>query len=151
MLEQPEFEEIIRDTTKRIEGDIIWNEDDDHSPTVEFRCELVSDAGYPLFVKGSYNLLAEKLTYAIIHRRAGRIYALDLGQDHRNPDGKLVGEKHKHRWREEIRDKEAYVPSDITAPVTEPVSVWQQFCLEAQIVHNGDMKKPHPFQYDLFF
>ena len=124
MLLQPEFEELIADTTKQIEVNISWNEDEDHSPAVEFRVEVTSNAGYPLFVKGSYNVLTLKLTYALIHRAVGRIYALDLGQDHRNPDGNLVGEKHKHRWDERYRDKKAYVPTDITAPVTDPVKVW---------------------------
>jgi len=151
MLPQEEFEEIINDASKRIESDIAWDEDEDHSPAVEFRAEIASEAGYPLFVKGSYNPLTEKLTYALIHRGAGRIYALDLGQDHRNPNGQLVGEKHKHRWDENVRDKDAYVPTDITAPATEPVNVWQQFCAEARITHNGAMKSPPPTQLDLFF
>jgi hypothetical protein len=151
MLSQEEFDKIINDNSKGIEGDIVWDDDEDHSPSVEFRAELVSDAGYPLFVKGSYNPLTEKLTYALIHRGVGRVYALDLGQDHRNPDGQLVGEKHKHRWDENVQDKEAYVPDDITAPATEPVNVWQQFCSEARITHNGEMKSPPPTQTDLFF
>lgn len=150
MLTQAEFEEFINDTTKQIDGDILWIEDEDHSPAVEFRVELTSNPGYPIFVKGSYNSLTEKLIYALIHRAAGRIYALDLGQDHKNPDGNLVGEKHKHRWREPYRDKEAYVPPDITAPVTDPVKVWQQFCLESKIKHNGIMQDPPPLQLDLF-
>jgi hypothetical protein len=151
MLLQPEFEELIADTTKQIEVNISWNEDEDHSPAVEFRVEVTSNAGYPLFVKGSYNVLTLKLTYALIHRAVGRIYALDLGQDHRNPDGNLVGEKHKHRWDERYRDKKAYVPTDITAPVTDPVKVWEKFCQESKITHNGIMQELPPLQLDLFF
>ncbi len=55
---QSEFEKLITDETKRISGDISWNEDEDHSPTVEFRVEVTSQMGYTLFVKGSYNALA---------------------------------------------------------------------------------------------
>jgi hypothetical protein len=150
-INQDEFEEIINDSTKRIEGDIAWSEDEDHSPAVEFRIDIVSDPGYPLIIKGSYNSLTAKLGYHIIHRKAGRIYGLDLGSDHRNPDGTRVGEKHKHRWKEAVRDKEAYVPQDITALVTEPIEVWQQFCNEAKLTHNGTMKAPPPLQLDLFF
>lgn len=151
MLSQDEFEELIADTNKHIEGNITWIEDEDHSPAVEFRVEVVSDAGYPIFIKGSYNKLAQKLSYVLIHRAAGRIYGLDLGQDHRNPDGEQVGEKHKHRWDEMYRDKKAYVPPDITAPITEPVMIWRQFCLESKITHNGIMQEPPPIQLDLFF
>ena len=139
---QNEFEILIADATKKIVSDISWVEDEDHSPAVEFRADVASEAGYPIFVRGSYNATALTLTYALIHRGSGRIYALDLGKDHHNPDCPYVGEKHKHRWNETVRDKEAYVPPDITAVVTDPVAVWQQFCKEAKIQHDGKMLQP---------
>jgi hypothetical protein len=142
MLNQTEFEALLGDMTKRIEGDISWREDPDHSPAVEFRVEVRSAGGYPLLLRGSYNPLARSLSYTVIHRAAGRIYALDMGKDHRNPSGELVGEKHKHRWTEKYRDKVAYVPEDITAPLTEPLRVWHQFCVEAKITHQGKMHEP---------
>ena len=146
---QNEFNLLITDATKRIAADISWSEDEDHSPTVEFRVEVESDAGYPIFMRGSYNAAALTLTYALIHRGSGRIYALDLGEDHHNPDCHYVGEKHKHRWNESVRDKEAYVPPDITAPVNDPVAVWKQFCEEAKIQHAGRMQPPPQQQLDL--
>ncbi len=87
---QDEFEELINDTSKQINQDISWLESLEHSPTVEFRAEVDSDESYPLFVKGSYNKMIDALTYTLIHRSFGRIYGLDFGKDHRNPDGKLV-------------------------------------------------------------
>lgn len=48
-----------------------------------------------------------------------------------------------------LRDKEAYVPADITAPVTDPVAVWKQFCQEAKIQHEGKMLQPPTQQLDL--
>lgn len=147
---QTEFEALIADSTKHIIGDINWSEDEDHSPAVEFRAEVQSDAGYPIFIKGSYNQLARTLSYTLVHRASGRIYALDLGKDHHNPCCTMVGEKHKHRWNDTQRDKEAYVPDDITAPVTDPVTVWQQFCLEAIIRHDGVLHQPPPVQKELF-
>ena len=77
---QTEFEALLSDTTKRILGDINWNNDEDHSPAVEFRVEVESDPGYPIFVKGSYNAVIGTLSYALIHRGSGRVYALDLGK-----------------------------------------------------------------------
>lgn len=147
---QSEFEKLITDETKRINGDISWSEDEDHSPTVEFRVEVTSQMGYTLFVKGSYNALAQALTFALIHPSFGRFYALDMGKDHHNPSCVNVGEKHKHRWNEQLRDKEAYVPQDITASVTDPVSVWQEFCIESRITHDGVMHSPPPLQLELF-
>ena len=149
-LTQSEFEAIVSDTTKRIDGDISWSEDEDHSPSVEFRAEVQSDPGYPLFVRGSYNALAQTLTFAVIHRGAGRVYALDMGKDHHNPDCQRVGRSHKHRWNEALRDKEAYAPEDITAAANDPVAVWRQFCAEANIRHTATLHAPPPVQLEMF-
>ncbi len=45
LMNQSEFEALIADATKRISGDISWNEDEDHSPAVEFRVEVTSQIG----------------------------------------------------------------------------------------------------------
>ncbi len=74
--------------------------------------------------------------------------AVEFRVDH-NPTCTNTGEKHKHRWRKPVRDKEAYVPDDITAPPTDPVSVWRQFCAEAKINHDGVMHPPPPVQMEL--
>lgn len=142
MLTQAEFEELIADPEKYIETNIVWTQG--RSPWLEFRVEITSPAGYPLFLKGSYNPIIAKLTYAMIHHQAGCIYRLDLGQEHRNPDGQRVGETHKHRWNEPLQAKQAYVPPDITAHATEPEKVWKEFCQEARITHNGTMAPPAP-------
>lgn len=142
MITQQEFDAIVADASKRIEGDIFWREDADHSPAREFRVELRSDAGWPLVVVGRFNAYAGTLSYVLIHRGAGRIYGLDLGADHHNPSCQRVGEKHKHRWTEAFRDKEAYVSDDITAVWDAPVEVWTQFCREASITHQGLMHPP---------
>jgi hypothetical protein len=147
---ETELATILADTTKAIVGDVTWVEDEDHSPAVEFRVEIVSQAGYPLFVRGSFNPLAQALTYAIIHASSRRIYALDLGKDHHNPSCHNVGEKHKHRWTDQFRDKDAYVPTDITQPATSPVAAWKEFCAEAKITHQGVMHSPPARQPSLF-
>ena len=143
MLNEQEFADILADASKRIDGDIAWTPDDRHAGAVTFRAVVQSDAGYPLFVAGRYNRRRGKLSYAIIHRDVGRIYALDLGMDHPNPDGEWVGEKHKHHWTPQFRDRIAYVPADITEPASRPAAVWQQFCLEAGIAHHGVMAEPN--------
>ncbi|GBF80954.1 hypothetical protein [Aphanothece sacrum] len=48
------------------------------------------------------------------------------------------------------KDKQAYVPPDITASVDEPTTVWQQFCIESNITHNGLMNDPPLSQLDIF-
>jgi hypothetical protein len=133
---------ILADPSKRIEGDLRWTEDEDHSPAVQFRVEVGSDAGYPLQVNGRFNALAGTLSFTLIHRGTGRIYALDLGADHHNPTCQCVGEKHKHKWIDQFADKSAYVPDDITVGVDDPVEVWRQFCAEAKISHAGELQRP---------
>jgi len=149
-LTNAEFDAILNDETKRVVGDLLWQEDEDHSPSVEFRAEVLSDTGWPLFVKATYNSLIPALSYALILKNVGRVYALDLGKDHHNPQCNQVGEKHKHKWTEQFRDKEAYVPTDITEPASTPVAVWQQFCAEAKLTHDGAMTAPQPPTGDLF-
>ena len=137
-----EFETILADTTKRIERNISWERDAYNSPAVEFRTGVTSETGDALTVKGRYNPSAGKLSYVLIHSSGGRIYGLDLGRDHRNPEGDLVGETHKHRWSQDSGDKKAYVPPDITESLDNPIGVWLQFCTEAGITHQGTMSYP---------
>ncbi len=149
-LSDTEFSAILANESKRIVGDIIWHEDEDRSPSVEFRAEVESDAGWPLFVRGSYNRLISALSYVVILKTEGRIYGLDLGKEHHNPQCDQVGRTHKHRWTENFRDKQAHIPDDITAPSSDPVAVWRQFCDQARLKHNGTMKSPPPFHEELF-
>ncbi|MGC9260570.1 MAG: DUF6978 family protein [Phycisphaerae bacterium] len=149
-MENAELETILLDGSKTIAGDIKWSEDEDHSPATEFRAEVDSADGWPLFVRGSYNPLARALTFALILKPVGRIYALDIGKDHHNPTCQQIGEKHKHRWSEQFSDKQAYVPEDITAGVDDPVRLWEQFCTEAKIVHNGKLETPRTVQKEPF-
>jgi hypothetical protein len=156
MLSQDEFEQIIADPNKYVDGDIIWDKNKKNPPAFEFRVDIISDKSYPLIIKGWYNSFANKLSYAIIHTKSrNRIYALDLGEDHQNPDRVKIGRKHKHRWfngylnNQFIGDRKAYVPSDITALADDPVGVWEQFCLESRITHNGIMQQPQVLPLDL--
>jgi hypothetical protein len=156
MLSQEKFETLILDINKFVEGDIIWDKNKRNPPAFEFRVKIVSDESYPLIIKGWYNSFANKLSYAIIHLDFGhRIYGLDLGEDHENPDRVKIGRKHKHRWVNDyfndrfIGDRKAYVPDDITALANDPIGVWEQFCLESKITHNGIMQRPQVLALDL--
>ena len=141
-ISQQEFEYILTDPSKEVLGDIVWTDDVDHSPAKEFRVEVQTDEEYGLFVVGRYNPFSGKLSYCFILRGVGRIYGLDLGRAHRNPDGVQIGETHKHRWRHGALDRFAYEPDDITEPWNRPQAVWDQFCSEAELQHNGIMRAP---------
>jgi hypothetical protein len=41
-LSDAEFDAILTDCTKLIEGDIVWQEDEDHSPSLEFKVEIAT-------------------------------------------------------------------------------------------------------------
>ena len=142
MISQTEFDAILDDRTKRTVGDLAWSDDPQHSPARTFRTPVLSDREHALDIVGRWNPKTGKLSYVILHRGTGRIYALDMGAGHRNPDQREVGETHKHRWTADLRDKQAYVPQDITASWAEPVEVWEQFCVEAGIEHDGILHNP---------
>jgi hypothetical protein len=76
-------------------------------PPLEFYAEVESAANWPLFIRGSYNRLGETLTYALILKTEEQIYTLDMGKDRHNPECMQGGDKHKHRWTEQFRYKEA--------------------------------------------
>ena len=145
-LSQQEYSSILSDSSKHIQADILWGNDVDNSPARVFRVEIRSESGYPLFIAGRYNPVAGKLSYSLILRGTGRIYGLDLGVGHRNPDGELVGEIHKNYWTPGYRDSWAFVPEDITETWDRPVEVWRQFCDEARIRHLGRLNSPVAYE-----
>ena len=149
-LTDTEFTSILKDEAKHIRGDVLWREDEDHSPAREFRVDVESTNGWPLFVRGYYNAVAGTLSYALILKTAGRIYGLDLGKDHHNPQCEQIGERHLHRWSQVHGDKLAYVPDNVIAVVSDPVAAWEEFCAEAGISHHGRMKPPPATQEELW-
>ena len=142
MLTDRELGAILADETKLIEGDLSWANDREHRYSKKFRAPVHCSSTKLLEVVGRWSPRAEKLSYVLLYRGAGRIYALDLGAVHSNPDRSFIGSPHKHRWSNEFKDKLAYVPEDITAQWDDPVRVWQQFCSEAKIMHVGKLHQP---------
>ncbi len=145
-----EMEELIA-AAKRLNGDIVWSEDEDKSFKREFGpLPIETSIGRQLVLRGSINPAAQTLTFVVIDKVLNQsIYRLDLGKDHKNPGGELTGDPHKHRCREGMKDNWAYRPQDITATAENPVQVWLQFCAEFNIEHNGTMHAP-PIQLELF-
>lgn len=134
-IDDDEFNAVMA-ADKWIEANIRWREDNDGSPERVFRVDVETNSDeWEMFVQGRYlGIDAPKLSFSII-LRGQRIYALDMGREHRPfPD------KHKHA------NGGAYEPEDITAPANNPVQVWRQFCQEARIDHRGEMYRP--FQSD---
>lgn len=79
-LTDAEFATILADESKRVRGDVTWKEDEDRSPAMEFRVDIESTNGWPLFVKGRYNAAARTLTYALILKTTGAHLRPRLGE-----------------------------------------------------------------------
>lgn len=143
MITDAEFQAIIQDTSKRIEGDIIWYPDEDDSLAREFRVSVLTDNIGQFQLDGRYNPYAGTLIFALKRFGTGNIYVLNLGDFvYHNPTGETLTGTHKQHWTEEFKDKHAYIPPDITTEWHEPVRVWIQFCNESKITHNGRMFAP---------
>lgn len=123
-------------------GDIVWNAVPTIIPAKEFRIPLTSASSEQLTVSGWYNPGKRKLSFTVYSRQRGRIYSLDMGLDHTNPDDSNAGGTHKHYWSEADQSRWAYAPSDITEPWNRPVAVWRQFCAESGLEHHGQMLSP---------
>jgi len=140
---ESDLDVILDNETKIISCDIQWQADEDHSPAVEFLVPINSDLGYQLKIRGSYNSKCKTFGFAMLLGGHGRIYGLDIGTDHRNPKQKeRIGKIHKHKWSNIYKDKQAYVPNDITKGVCDVVKIWKEFCIEAKIRHEGELQLP---------
>lgn len=63
-LSQQEYRAIVDDASKVINENIVW-EGAPYSPRREFRIDIESDEGYPIFIKGWYNSSSGKLSYSM--------------------------------------------------------------------------------------
>ena len=140
---------ILNDETKTIDGDIRWSQDKSLSYVVDFRVKVENELGYPLWIKGSYNYELQKTGFALFSQDAGRLFAVDAGQDHHNRSCSYVGEIHLHTWTEATKDRDA---SPVEVNATDPLSLWRWFCASAKVIHVGALlEPPDPTkQMDLF-
>ena len=44
---EAEFEQILADESKAVEGDLRWIPDEDHSPSLEFKERIICESGHP--------------------------------------------------------------------------------------------------------
>jgi hypothetical protein len=132
---------------KVAEGDVSWTWETNHVGTAKLSAPVPLRWGERLLeIRGTFNSFKGAMSFAVLLRGNGenrRIYGLCHGGDrHRNPDCRMIGPLHKHRWCEKHADREAYVPGDILKPPTDLAGVWQEFCAEALIQHAGAFHLP---------
>ena len=141
-LSQHEYETIMADTSKRIEGDILWKVSSSHDHAQTFHQNVLSDREWSLFIKGWWNPPSSKLSYVLIFKKTERIFALDTGKcGHHNPTCQSITGAHIHRWHVRTKDKNA-IPAPNTGNWDHPLEVWEQFCSLAVIAHIGKLARP---------
>lgn len=141
----------MSDKSKRIIENITWKGDKKDSETVKFRVSILSNNDHNIFADGSYNRYLERLSYKIIHKEIGRrIYGLDMGKDHKNPDKTIVKGNHIHEWNEDFEDRIAYSANNIIiSKATNPIEVWKEFCRETSINFQGIMEEIPLIQFEI--
>lgn len=140
---QAEFEAIIADLTKRIEGDISWNQDKS-GIVFDFRVKVRSDSGDQLSVKGSYNRKLGKISYTLF--TTDRIFSVDYDRDHGD-----AGNFHVHTWDESKRKCIATKATAASEISRDPLRLWKWFCEQAHITHDGVLQSLPPVQETLRF
>lgn len=153
-----DFNSFLLDQTKYISQNIEWEDKMNHQSMFTFRVEIFSEiSSYNTFLNGNCHPRTKNniaITYAIINKTSGeRIYALDVnGTPHKDPvsNTRLSG-NHKHKWHPSYGASHAYFPDDIDFASSDPILIWKQFCIEANISHRGYMTPLPSYQLDLFF
>ena len=78
-LTNTEFAIILNDKSKRIDGNIDWGEDEYHSPAREFRCEIFSDANWPLFaLRPTFDMMEKWLRCRYCRRKCFMTTSKDI-------------------------------------------------------------------------
>ena len=138
---QGEFDALIADSTKRIDGAIVWNQDK-QGIVFEFRVRVVSESGDQLFVKGSHNRKLGKTSYTLYTTE--RIFGVDYDRAHGN-----AGNFHVHKWDSEKQKCLAESAEASTIIGRDPQQLWKWFCDLTSITHNGALQPLPPVQRSL--
>jgi hypothetical protein len=141
-----EFDSLLANRNKRIDGDIKWGESKGIPNVFDFRVTVFSTTGYALVIKGSHNRLLNKTSFTLFNQKVGRIFSVDFDRSHGD-----AGNCHLHRWN----GSKCIVLKATATPQTasNPLSLWKWFCEQAGISHNGNLAnlpEQPPVQASLF-
>jgi hypothetical protein len=140
---QAEFEALIADLTKRIEGTISWSQDKS-GVVFDFRAKVKSDSGDQLSVKGSHNRKLGKTSYTLF--TTDRIFSVDYDRNHGD-----AGNFHIHAWDASRQKCVAMKASGQIEIARDPLRLWKWFCEQAHITHDGVLESLPPLQESLRF
>jgi hypothetical protein len=140
---------ILADTTKRIDGDIVWRQHPDITYSVSFRVEVVCSVDRNIVLAGYYNRENKKFYLTLFRRSDGKpFFRLCMESGHHNPSCTQAGDPHLHHWDDEEGDKIAEAATFSTDGGVR--DIWREFCRAANIIHNGILQSPTPLQKEMY-
>lgn len=96
-LTREEVEKLIK-IDKIIYEDIVWQLS--HRKSYKFEVQILIEENYDVKLIGTANFLVDKYSYILLVDGT-RVRAIDIGQDHHNPDCHNTGKCHYHKnWNE---------------------------------------------------
>lgn len=127
---------------KRIDQDLVYDEDPAHAPLMRLRpVEVFNTGGVKVRLVGSYHPTLDRIGFTFHCKEAGGpICRVDV----RGPNHKQAGRTHKHDLHRES-DPANDLPTAVARPDLEAlaiVAVWQDLCTRAQILHTGAFVDP---------
>jgi hypothetical protein len=127
-----EFDSLLANRAKRIDGDIKWSESKTIPNVLDFRVRVFSTSGYALVIKGSHHLLLKKTSFTLFNQKLGRIFSVDFDRAHGD-----AGNCHLHRWN---GNKLTVIRATASPQIaSNPLTLWRWFCEQAGITHNGQL------------
>jgi hypothetical protein len=139
---------ILADTTKRIEGDIVWRAHPDIDYAVSFRVEISCSVDKGIVLAAYYNRENNKFYLNLFRRTDGKPFLRLCNESgHHNPSCIQAGDPHLHHWDDEEGDK---IAEGVTLGKTDMQGIWREFCRIANITHNGILQSPPSRQTRMF-
>ena len=140
LVTQTEFETLIADSTKRIDGSIAWEPSGRSGLRFEFRVRVTNESGDSLTVKGSHNRMLGKTSYTLFTNE--RIFAVDYDRTHGDVGSFHVGTHLLTRRKLKERTRRQRL-------VETPSVYGNALVLKLNIQHDGSLAPPPPVQRTL--
>lgn len=143
-LSKEEVDRLIK-LDKIIYEDIVWQHS--HKKVYKFAVEIDIGENYELKLVGTANFLVDKYSYVLLID-GERVRAIDIGEDHHNPDCYYTGEYHFHNsWDE--KNKVRYAVALEYKHMTNLEKCLRIFLKECNIILTGNIIWPTDCQMEV--
>lgn len=142
-------DEFLLNAKLMLRHDIYWVQEYTH---YKFKVPVENEfeSNIQLLLIGTKNIYVRDYSYCLLLNN-NRIRSFDPFKSHKNNlpnDKRRIEGSHKHKWCDITKDKNAYVPTDITNPEDMELSL-RQFMNECNIRFYGRITMPPPSQFQL--